>query len=187
MIPIPGNNLTLKHDSGSQFNVECRPGVIIRRGIKTQGHNSTLNHEPGSNFNVESWLGPQFHVESWPGVTFQRGIMTRDHNSTRNYDSGSKFNVELWPRVRITLWIMIPIPGHNLPLIHDPGSKFNVELRPGVIIFLRRRGGNTMTPCLGGSQFNMKNPLNPEHIPLNQDPTGRNSMGSKFNPTSADL
>ena len=40
-----------------------------------------------------------------------------------------------------------------------------------------------MTPCLGGSQFNMKNPFNPEHSPLNQDPTGRNSMGSKFNPT----
>ena len=29
----------------------------------------------------------------------------------------------------------------------------------------------------------MKNPLNPEHSPLNQDPTGRNSMGPKFNPT----
>ena len=42
-----------------------------------------------------------------------------------------------------------------------------------------------MTPCLGGSQFNMKNPLNPEHNPFNQDPTGRNSMGSKFNPTPA--
>ena len=42
-----------------------------------------------------------------------------------------------------------------------------------------------MSPCLGGSQFNMKNPLNPEHSPLNQDPTGRNSMGSKFNPTPA--
>ena len=40
-----------------------------------------------------------------------------------------------------------------------------------------------MTPCLQGSQFNMKNPLNPEQSPLNQDPTGRNSMGSKFNPT----
>ena len=32
----------------------------------------------------------------------------------------------------------------------------------------------------------MKNPLNPEHSPLNQDPTGRNSMGSKFNPTPAE-
>ena len=29
----------------------------------------------------------------------------------------------------------------------------------------------------------MKNPLNPEHSQLNQDPMGRNSMGSKFNPT----
>ena len=31
----------------------------------------------------------------------------------------------------------------------------------------------------------MKKPLNPEHSPLNQDPMGRNSMGSKFNPTPA--
>ena len=76
-----------------------------------------------------------------------------------------------------------------------------MELRPGVIIqrgiktrghnstkgpnFIRRRCRNTMTPCLRGSQFNMKNPLNPEHSPLNQDPKGRNSMGSKFNPTPA--
>ena len=114
--------------------MEFRPGVIIQRGIKTRGHNSTLHHDLGLNFNVESWPGPQFNVESWPWVTFQRGIMTRDHNSTWNYDSGSKFNVELGPRVRITYWIMIPIPGHNLTLIHDSGSKFNVELRHGVIM-----------------------------------------------------
>ena len=84
-------------------------------------------------------------------------------------------------------------------LNYDSGSTFNVESRPGVIIqhgiktwgsqfnggpnFIRRRGRNTMTPCLGALQFNMKNPLNPEHSPLNQGPTGRNSMGSKFNPT----
>ena len=37
-----------------------------------------------------------------------------------------------------------------------------------------------MTPCLEGLQFNMKNPLN-------QDPTGRNSMGSKINPTPGHL
>ena len=137
--------------------------------------------------------------------------MTRDHISTWNYDPGSQFNVELWPRskfhveswprVTIPHWIVIPIPGHNLMLNHDSGSTFNVESRPGVIIqrgiktwksqfnggpnFIRRRGRNTMTPSLGGSQFNMKNPLNPEHSPLNQDPTGRNSMGSKFNPAPA--
>ena len=91
------------------------------------------------------------------------------------------------------------MPGHNFTLNHDSGSKFNVELIPRVIIqrgiktrghnstggpnFIRRRGRNSMTPCLWGSQFNMKNPLNPEHSPLNQDPTGRNSIGSKFNPT----
>ena len=34
VIQIPGHNLTLNHDSGSQFNVELRPGVIIPRGIK---------------------------------------------------------------------------------------------------------------------------------------------------------
>ena len=28
----------------------------------------------------------------------------------------------------------------------------------------------------------MKNKLNPDHSPMNQDPMGRNSMGSKFNP-----
>ena len=38
--PNPGHNWTLNHDSGSQFNVELRPGVIIQRGIKTWGHNS---------------------------------------------------------------------------------------------------------------------------------------------------
>ena len=150
MIPIPGHNLTMNHDSGSQFNVEFRPGVIIQRGIKTRGHNSTLNHDPGSNFNVESWPGSQFNVESWPGVTFQRGIMTRDHKSTWNYDSGSKFHVELWSRVRITHWIMIPIPGHNITLIHDSGSKFNVGLRPGVII---QRGIKTQGQNSTGSKF----------------------------------
>ena len=41
MIPIPVHNLTLNHDSGSNFNVELIPRVIIQRGIKTRGHNST--------------------------------------------------------------------------------------------------------------------------------------------------
>ena len=41
MIPIPGHNLTLNHDSGSKFNVELIPRVIIQRGIKTRGHNAT--------------------------------------------------------------------------------------------------------------------------------------------------
>ena len=94
MIPILGQNLTLNNDSGSKVNVKFRPGVIIQRGIKTQGHNSTT------------------------------------------------------------------------------GSKFYPS-----------EGRTTMTPFLEGSQFNMKNPLNSEHSPLNQDPTGRNSMGSKFNST----
>ena len=41
MIPIPGHNLTLNHDSGSKFNVELIPRVIFQRGIKTRCHNST--------------------------------------------------------------------------------------------------------------------------------------------------
>ena len=184
-----GHNSTWNSDLGSYFNVDFWPGVSFQRGIMTSGHNSTWNCDPGS----------KFHVESWPRVTIQRGILTRGHNSTWNYDPGSKFHVESWPRVTIQYWVVIPIPGHNLMLNHDSGSTFNVESRPGVIIqrgiktwgsqfnggqnFIRRRGRNTMTPCLGGSQFNMKNPLNPEHSPLNQDPTGLHSMGSKFNPT----
>ena len=135
-VVTPGQNYTLIYDPNprSQFNVESWLWVTIHRGIQTWGHNSTLNHDPGSNFNVEYWPRSQFNVELLPGITIQRGIMTRDHNSTWNYDSGSKFHVELWPRVRISHWIMIPIPGHNLTLIHDSGSKLNVELRPGVII-----------------------------------------------------
>ena len=155
---------------------------------------------------MSMWTPDPVHISTWnynKGSHFWRGIMIRGHNSTWNYDPGSTFHVELWPRVRIPHWILIPIPGHNLTLNHDSGSKFNVELRPLVIIhlgikprghnskegpsFIRRRGGSTMTPFLEGSQFNMKNPLNPEYSPLNQDPMGRNSMGSKFNPTSAGI
>ena len=95
-----------------------------------------------------------------------------------------------------------PYPGSQFNVESRLGSKFNVELRPWVIIqrwikiqghnstrgpnFIRRRGRYTMTPCLRRSKFDMKNPLNPEHNPLNQGPKGRNSMGSKFNPTHGD-
>ena len=97
--------------------------------------------------------------------------MTRGHNSTWNYDLGSKVDVILWPRVRIQYWIVIPIPGHNVTLNPDSGSNatlnsylrlfFNVESRPGVIIqrgpnLIRRRGSNTMTPCLGGRNSTWK-------------------------------
>ena len=98
--------------------------------------------------------------------------MTRGYNSTFNYDPGSKFHDEWWPLVWISHWILIPIPGLNLTLNHDSGSKFNVEFRPGVIIqcgiktrghnstggqnFIRRRGRNTMTPCLGGRNSTWK-------------------------------
>ena len=141
--------------------MESRPGVTIQRGITTRGQNSTWNLDP---------------------VTIQHGIMTRGHNSTLSYDPGSQLNVEVWPWVKISRWIMtrviiphpimIQIPGHNWTLNHDSGSQFNVELRPGVIIqrgiktpghnstgglnFIRRRGRNTMTPCLWGRNSTWK-------------------------------
>ena len=195
-IMTPGQNSTLN----------CDPNPRLQFNL---GQNSTWNQDPVSQFNVESRPGVTILRKILVRVTIQRGIMTRGYNSTLSYDLGSQFNVESWPVVKISRWIMtrvivphwimIQIPGHNWTLNHDPVSQFNVELRPGVIIqrgiktwghnstgghnFIRRRGRNTMTPCLGGSQFNMKNLLNPEHSPLNLDPTGRNSMGSKFNPT----
>ena len=179
-IMTPGQNSTLNCDPNprsqfnlvSQFNVESRPG----------GHNSTWNHDPGSQFNVKSWSGPQFNVESWPGsqfnvelwpgVTIPRWIMTPGQNFTLNYDPvhsstlncdpnpGSKLNVESW--LGVTIQRGIKTLGHNSTWNKDPGSPFK-----GGPNFIRRRGRNTMTPCLGRSQFNMKNPLNPDHSPLN--------------------
>ena len=159
VIPIPGYNLTW-------------------------GHNSTWNQDPGSQFNVESWPGVTIQREILTRVTIQRGIMTRGHNSTLSYDRGSQYNVELWPRVKISRWIMtriivphwivIQIPGHNSTLNHDSGSQFNVEFGPGGHYstwnkdpgsqfnrgggqdFIRRRGRNTMTPCLGGRNSTWK-------------------------------
>ena len=168
VMPISGYNIT---------------SVTIQHGIKTRCHNSTGNLRPGVTIPCEILIR----------VTIQCEIMTWGHTSTLSYDPGSQFNVELWPgvtiqrgimtRVIVPHCIMIQIPGHNWTSNHDSGSQFNVELRPGVIIqrgiktwghnstgglnFIRRRGRNTMTPCLGGSQFNMKNPLKPEHSPLN--------------------
>ena len=176
----PGQNSTLNSDPNPRLQF-------------TLGHNSTWNQNPVSQFNLESQPGVTIPREILIRVTIQRGIMTRDHNSALSYDPGSQFNVELWSwvnisrwimtRVIVPHWIMIQIPGHNWTLNHDSGSQFNVELRPGVIIqrriktwghnsrwglnFNRLRGRNTMTPCPGVSQFNMKNPLNPEHSPLN--------------------
>ena len=209
----PGQNSTLNCDPNprSQFNIESWHGVTIPQGIQTRGHNSTWNQDPGSQFNVEPWPGVKFKRRILTRIIIQREIMFRGHIQTWNYDPGSRFNVELSPRVknprwimsrvRIPHWIVIPIPGHNLTLDHDSGSKFNMKLRPGVIIQrrIKTRGHNSTgvqilsvggvviqwPPVSRGSQFNMENPLNPEHSLLNQDPTGRNSMGSKFNPTPA--
>ena len=81
------------------------------------------------------------------------------------------------------------MPGYNLTLKDDSGSKFNVELRPHKSTWNQKPesqlnwGQNFIRQR--GSQFSMKNQLNPEHSPLNQDPTGRNSFWSKFNPTQA--
>ena len=210
-IKTPGQNSTLNCDPNPrlQFKVDSWVGVTIQHWIQTWGHNSTCNQDLGSQFNVESWAGVKFQYRILTRVPIQRGIMNRGYISTLNYDLGSQFNVELWPRVKIPRWIMTPCQYSTLNCDPNPGSqfhveswlvsKFNVELRHGVIIqrgietqghnstrcpnFIRRRGRNTMTACLRRSRFNMKNPLNPEHSPLNQDPKGRNSMGSKFNPT----
>ena len=156
-----GHNSTLNWDLGSYFNVESRPGITVQRGIMSRGHistwnldpghNSTWNSDPGSHFDVELWPGSEFNVELWPRVKIPRWIMTR---------------------VRIPHWIVIPIPGHNLTLNHDSGSKFNVKLIPRVIIqrgiktrghkstggpnFIRRRGRNSMTPCLWGRNSTWK-------------------------------
>ena len=181
-IMTPGQNSILNFDpnSRSEFNVESWIGVTIQRWIQTWGYNLTLNQELGSIFNVEYWPGSDFNVESWPG---------------------SQFNMELKPRIKIPHWIMTPGQNSTLNCDPNPGSQFNVESRLRVIIQRgnKTRGHNSMgvqilsvggvvkqwPPVSGGSQFIMKNPLNPEHNPLNQDPTGRNSMGSKFNPTPA--
>ena len=176
--------------SGQNSTLNCDPSPRLQFNL---GHNSTWNQDPVSQFSVESRSGVTIPCEILIRVTIKRGINTQGHNSTLSYDPGSQLNVELWPWFKISRWIMtrvivphvamIQIPGHNWTLNHDSGSQFNVELRPGVIIqrgiktsghnstgglnFIRRRGRNTMTPCLEGSQFNMKNPLNPERSPLN--------------------
>ena len=169
-----GQNSTLDCDPNTrwQLNVESWLGVTIQRWIETWGLTSTWNQDPGSQFNMELWAGVTFQRGILTRVTIQRGILTRGHISTWNADPGSQFNVELWPRVKIPRWIVIPIPGHNLTLNHDSGSKFNVGLIPRVIIqrgiktrghnstggpnFIRRRGRNSMTPCLWGRNSTWK-------------------------------
>ena len=147
---------------------------------------------------MESWPGVKFQRGILTRVKIKRGIMTRGHITTWNYDLGSQFNVELWPRVKIPRWIMTPDQNSTLHCESiqrwimtrdqnstwnlDLGSLFNVKSRTGVTIqrgskFYPSEGSLYNDPCLGRSQFNMKNPLNPEHSPLNQDPSGRNSMG----------
>ena len=150
VISMPGYNLTLNHDSGSEFNVEYRPWVIILRRIKTGSHNSTWNHDPGSKFNVESWPGTQFNVESLPGVKFQCWIITRGHNSTwgrnyvLNYDFGSEFHIELWSKSRVTIKRWIKTRDQNSTWNQELGSQFN-----GGPHFIHWRGRNTMTPVSG--------------------------------------
>ena len=146
-----GQNSTLNCDPNTrwQFKVESWLGVTIQRWIETWGLTSTWNQDPGSQFNVELWAGVIFQRGILIRVTIQRGILTRGHILTWNSD-----------------------PGHNLTLNHDSGSKFNVELIPRVIIqrgiqtrghnstggpnFIRRRGRNSMTPCLWGRNSTWK-------------------------------
>ena len=168
-IMTPGQNSTLNCDPNPwlQFNLD---------------HISTWNHDPMSRFNVESRPWVTIPREILILFTMQRGIMTQGHNSTLSYDPGSQFNVELWPWVKTSRWIMtqvivphwitIQIPGHNWTLNHDSGvtiqrgiktwghhSTWNKDLGSqfnGGLNFIRRRGRNTMTPCLGGRNSTWK-------------------------------
>ena len=179
-----GQNSTLNRDPNTrwQFKVESWLGVTIQRWIETWGLTSTWNQDPGSQFNVELWAGVTFQRGILTRVTIQRGIMTRGHiltwnsdpghNSTWNYDPGSKFHVELWPgwEFHIKLWSLSRVTIWRW--IMTRGSKFNVELIPRVIIqrgiktrghnstggpnFIRRRGRNSMTPCLWGRNSTWK-------------------------------
>ena len=175
MIPFPGYNLTL---------------VTIQRGIKTRCHNSTWNLDPGHNSTWNHDPKSQVNVELWPGVTIQRGIMTMGQNFTLNYDPGhsstlnydpnpgSQLNVEAW--LGVTIERGIKTWGHNSTWNKDLGSQFN-----GGLNFIRRRGRKTMTPCPGGSQFNMKNPLILSTARWIKTPRVEIQIGSKFNPTPA--
>ena len=87
--PNQGHNWTLNHDSGSQCNVELRPGIIIQLRIKTLGHNSTgggggvkyndlclgaIQHEKS----VESWAQP---VELRPHGSKFNGVKIQSYTS----------------------------------------------------------------------------------------------------------
>ena len=115
------------------------------------------------------------------GVTIQRGIVTPGQNSTLNYDPGSQFHIEFNVESGLGVIIQrgIKTLGHNSTWNQDLGV--TIQRGPN---FIRRRGCNTMTP-FSGVAIQHENLLNPEQSPLNQDPTGRNSMGSKFNPKPA--
>ena len=74
-------------------------------------HNSTgSTYVDGSEIQVRFYLRSNFNVELWPG---------------------SNFHVELWPLVRISHWIVIPIPDLNLTFNYDSGSQFSAEFRHG--------------------------------------------------------
>ena len=110
--------VTLNYDSGPQFNVEFRPGIIIQRGIKTFGHISTWNLDPGHNSTL-----------SWSRLKIPRSIMTHCKNSTLHCDPNSwlQFKVESWLgvtmqvelRPRVIIQRGIKTRGHN-----STGSKF---------------------------------------------------------------
>ena len=121
------------------------------------GHISTWNYDPGSHFDVEFWPGSHICRR----VRIQRWIVTPGQNSTLNYDPGqnSTLNCD-------------PYPGSQFNVESWLGSKFNVKLIPRVIIqrgiktrghnstggpnFIRRRGRNSMTPCLWGRNSTWK-------------------------------
>ena len=99
MIPIPGHNLTLNHDSGSKFNVELiprviiqresRPGVTIQQGVQILSVGGVviqwppvsgvaIQHEKS----VESWAHP---VESRPHGSKFNGVKIQSYTGNPNF------------------------------------------------------------------------------------------------------
>ena len=89
MVPIPGHNLKLNHDSWSKFNVELIPRVIIQRGIKSPGHNST----GGPNFIRRRGHNSMTPV-SWIAIQHEKFVESKIQSYT-----GSLICIAKFPRV----------------------------------------------------------------------------------------
>ena len=143
-----------------------------------------IEYRPGVNIQwIFRWIVTL--LSCWILITLLNSDTFLSRNSTgRRYVDGSEFHVELWPRVkiprwimtrvRITHWIVIPIPGHNLTWDHnstwnhDPGSQFNVKSWPGSLFnveswprvtiqhWVMTRGHNTTWNYDPGSTFHVE-------------------------------